>query len=157
MRKLFIFIPLFSLISCDTNNPDIKISAENNDTIEVSKRHPSAKIKEIIFYKNNKPDSNVCYIEDVEVIKHPKLILMKETRSVFFFIPIATRFKRISIFFNAPNSDMTKIFELANFTKSVDFPIETKMITNDTIKGAIQGERPDGTFDRYPFTIPYKN
>ena len=83
----------------NNSNKDIKLNPNTGDTLEIIKRYSSNKIKEIIYYKNNQPDSNICYLQNGGTINKPKLIYSKLDKSLFVFIPIRKLYSNISIFF----------------------------------------------------------
>lgn len=61
---------------------------KNGDTVEVIKRYPSKKIREIVTYRNNMPVDNIGFYETGDTITEPEVIFTAADSMLFAFLPL---------------------------------------------------------------------
>ena len=148
MKKIFLLLTIVSIISCNnsTNSKDVKLNPDTGDTLEIIKRYSSSKVKEIIKYKNNQPNSSICYIENGDSINFPKLIYLGKNNPLFLFIPI-NKYQNISLFFlkgfdaldtNTGVINQGKTLKSIEIKNSINIPIDNSIISGNSIIGAIR-------------------
>lgn len=157
MKKIFTLILLSFLISCksyDSGNKDIKLNPVNGDTLEVIKRYPSNKILEIIKYKDNQPNSNLCYTETDEKIDYPKLIHIIDKKSLYAYIPIEKKYTDVYIEFESlEDRPSVPRLILHDIKKSTEFPINVLMVDKNKIVGVIKCKSENNSLTFYSFHI----
>jgi hypothetical protein len=161
MKKIFLLLIIASLISCDnrTINRDVKLNPDTGDTLEITKRYSSNKIREIIKYKDNQPNSNTYYLENGDSINHPKFIYLGVGRPSFVFIPIK-KYQYISLVFvkgyDAFDSitgtiDKDRTLKSIEIKNSTDIFIDSTMVSGNYIIGAIKCKDLQETYHVYTF------
>ena len=136
------------------------------------KCYSSDRIKEIIFYRDNKPVSNIGFNPDGDTIKVPYAFYNKQDNNVFIFIPIKLNICNYEILFpldSATSTDQNKIDEfnrltdsiinaVANSKKSMDIEFNPAIIKYGITIGVLKCKMDSGcnTFKYYPFDLTRK-
>jgi hypothetical protein len=155
LKVIFIILFLYSCKTSTNNNVDIKLD-NNTDTLQVTKRYLQKSIKEIIIYKNNKPNENIGFSEKGDTIDYPKCIYVKSSDSLYVFIPI-NKYQNIDIYFRFDSlSAVTGIdpkLIIENFKKSAMVNISPEMYKEtNVIDGAIKcWDSINKTYKYFPF------
>jgi hypothetical protein len=129
-------------VACSQDkNPDITIDQNSGDTLQIIKRYPSKKVKEIVLYKDNTPSTNLGFTEKGDTLKIPKAIYVKADNSIFIFLPGEKNFRRIMVSIinsEKPDSNGNRVINIEpKFTRSFDIPITPEMIIDKEIQGVI--------------------
>lgn len=153
----FFLVVLFCSCNNIKQNSDILVG-ENLDTLQVIRRYPSKKVREIIYYVNNKPQKNIGFTEKGDTIITPTVIYIKPIDSLFFFVPIG-QFKNINLLFGYNKElyleDIKPKYILENFNKSdLLKPNQKMIIDSNTVEVVFECINFDSkNIDFYPFKI----
>ena len=134
---------------------------DNSDTTQVIIRYSSKKIREIVYYKDNRPNRNIGFTEQGDTLTFPRLIHIKSSDSLFAFIPIGL-YKRGVMYYD---TDSLKIFSgngqpkyTIDIMTSTVLKIDTNMRSeNNKIIGVFKFETLNGAYDYWPFNIDINN
>ncbi len=169
-KELYIFIISFILTSCnkhDNKTDMIKFNA-NGDTVEVIKKYPTDSIREIIYYQDNRPISNVGFYENGDTIKKPDIVFIKSDSSIFAYIPKDKNIFFSSLLFGLDSAKWENIYyrtikdstenKLRKIKGSVYFKYNFALVTNNEILGVFQCkmESDSGSYKYYPFKVKTK-
>ena len=150
---------MFSFISCTQDTiPDIKLDEDTGDTLQVLKRYPSTKPKELLLYKYNLPFGSWGFSEKGDTLKIPRVMYVKNNHTLFLYIPIQENYSRVALLFektatSEKSFDSTLTIE-ARIIKSMDIPVTEKMIHGNNIRGFIKTMSLDEkTITYWPFKL----
>jgi hypothetical protein len=151
---IFSFLIFCSCRQPDKGNSDILLD-ENSDTIEIVKRYPSRKIREIIKYDGNKPHENFAISEQGDTIKFPRVFFIDNADSLFVFIPIGKNFGPAELLFDVDSADIAwgrKPKYVCSIEKSGMLKKSVEMLSSDNkFRGAFKFVNESGSFEFWPF------
>lgn len=71
------------------NDCEDYVLLNNKDTIQVIKKYPgSCNWFEVVYYERNKPYKNVGYFENGDTIRSADIVITKENKLIFVFVPL---------------------------------------------------------------------
>lgn len=159
--KFNILILSVALFSCGPQKKEpanVQLN-DSQDTLQVIKRYPSGKVREVITYQSNKPDKNTGFSEGGDTIRFPKLVLVEPGDSLFAFVPL-NKYVFGNLLFSLDSLDAmrgTPPKMSVDANKSCMLKIQPDMFTEpDKISGTFRLANPDGTFDYWPFVVKTK-
>ena len=156
------FCLLFVFIACQVPqyNKDITFNGDF-DTLTVTNRYASNKIKEIIYYKDNKPTTNIGFLENGDTIKNQRLVFDRIDSSLFIYIPVGTKILDTEIFIGIDSSLAAQGYKpiISTLTKnnskkirkSSDLNLKYELIRNNDLKGVLKCMFSDSINKYYPF------
>jgi len=168
-RHLTILTIFYILSSCSkVNKHSDKIRLSNNgDTIEVIKYYPSDSIREIIYYNNNRPKSNIGLYQNGDTIKRLDVTYSKEDSLLFAFIPISnnkTYDILIGIDSGATEEKIDRLYDvtkkLKNLKSSISFRVPFEFFSDSLLKGVFKCNNDSGkqrTYTYHPFIVRKTN
>ena len=162
-RQLIILMSYFLLPSCNNHIENIKFDT-NGDTLEVVNNYPSKRIKEIVYYKNNRPADNIGFYENGDTIKRLTVVYTKEDSSLFAFIPLRNaKSYDIYIGIDSGENSETKLAVLHNLTdklnhlnSSTTFKLPLEFVYDRELKGVFKSKLDSAgktTYIYQPFEI----
>ena len=169
-RQLIILTTVYILSSCSNvakQTDKIKLST-NGDTLEVIKCYPSDSIREIIYYNNNRPKSNIGFYENGDTIKKPDIVFVKSDTSIFAYIPKDSDIYFSSLLIGLDSAKWENPYyrnikdstekRLKKLKGSVYFKYNIELITDNEILGVFQCKMHSdtGTYKYYPFKVKTK-
>ena len=155
MKTKLIILTLTAIIaSCatvDKKVDNIKLDS-NGDTLEIIKYYATDSIKEIIYYKNNRPVSNIGFYLDGDTIKKPYVVYSKLDNNMFVFIPYSKRISSYDLIFGvdsafaADEKRMDKYHilidsfheKMRDLTKSTTITLDSAMVNFGVSKGVLK-------------------
>lgn len=128
------------LNSCgDTKENSNILIGGNSDTIQVIKEFPTTEFKEIVKYKNNKPEQFIGLKNNGDSLKSPNLFIEANKKTIFVFLPpFKNRVPESIIVINDTLTKSYKEFLVDSLLHYFEFDITPNMIYDDSIKGAIK-------------------
>ncbi len=150
MYKFILLLFISLLYGCKNSsitNDEVTLN-KNGDTVEVIKKYPSQKIKEIINYRSNKPFDNIGFYENGDTIKQPDVIFTEADSTMFAFIPLNKGIRFANIFLGMDSIKWEQPYYLAihdsvcerltDLTRSVNFRLRYELITDGEFVGVFQ-------------------
>lgn len=152
-RQFFCLTVSIVLAACSSSDKKtasgIKLDS-NGDTLEIVKYYPTYSIKEIIYYKKNRPVSNIGFYLDGDTIMKPYAVLNKQDYNMFVFIPYNLNITSYDIIFGVDSGvvdeQLDKFYKLTDslhnslrhLTKSTDVKLDTALINFGVSKGVLK-------------------
>ena len=155
MKTKLIILTLTAIIaSCatfDKKVDNIKLDS-NGDTLEIVKYYHTDSIKEIIYYQNNRPVSNIGFYLDGDTIKKPYVVYSKLDNNMFVFIPYNKRISSYDVIFGvdsafAADGKCTDKYhklisgfhkKMRDLNKSTNITLDTAIINLGISKGVLK-------------------
>jgi hypothetical protein len=137
---------------------------DNSDTTEIIKKYSSVKVKEIVYYKNNKPFKNVGFFENGNTIKYPSVIFIEPEDKLFIFIPMHQKIAyEILIGMDSAKAEDTAYDKiLADFKKSLGdlktsrlVPVPNDLVLDSHLVGVFKC-KVDTTGETFYYYVPFK-